>query len=338
MTLRHLLPALIAGLTSAATLLTVQEAVYAQAVVPHTPPIEPEQLEQQGLLLAQEASQLAQIQQFELALPRAQLASQLANDTPQVWLLLGRLYLQLGDLQPSVVSLEKARSLDPEDPAALFDLGTVYFQLEEYQRSVDYIELGLDTSPGVAGAWFDLANAYYKLDQYDQAIDRYKEAVDLESEFWPAVNNIGLVLYEQGRVEKAIDRWEDAVKLTEREEAEPQMAIAVARFAQGEEEEAVEQAIAALSIDPRYADLEFLEENLWGPQLLSQTETFLALPAVRESLQKIRVRRETAPELPIDEMPVDGPALDEPTGEPASEEPMLEEPMLELELEEAPQQ
>jgi len=297
MILRHLLPALVAGLTSTAALLTASMPARGQAVVPHLPPIEPEQLEQQGLILAQEAAQLAQIQQFELALPRAQLAAQLANDTPEVWLLLGRLYLQVDELQTSVAALEKARSLDPEDPAALFDLGTVYFRLEDYQKSVDYIESGLDTSPGVVGAWFDLANAYYMLNQYDKAIDHYSEAVDLEDGFWPAVNNIGLVLYEQGDIEDAIAYWEDAVELTDSQEAEPQMAIAVALFTQGKQGQALDQAIAALSIDPRYTDLEFLEENLWGAKLLQQTEQFLAQPAVQQSLEEIRIPVNTAVDL-----------------------------------------
>ncbi|MGB3615179.1 MAG: tetratricopeptide repeat protein [Elainellaceae cyanobacterium] len=300
MILRHLLPALVAGLTSTAALFTSQAPAHSQAVVPHVPPIEPEQLQQQGLILAQEAAQLAQIQQFELALPRAQLASQLANDTPEVWLLLGRIYLQLGELQPSVVALEKARSLEPDDPAALFDLGTVYFRLEDYQQSIAYLESGLDTSPGVAGAWFDLANAYYKLNQYDKAIDRYSEAVDIEDGFWPAINNIGLVLYEKGDIEDAIEHWEDAVELTEGEEAEPQMAIAVALFTQGNQAQALDQAIAALRLDPRYADLEFLEENLWGAKLLQQTEQFLTQPAVQQSLEEIRVPVNTAVELQLE--------------------------------------
>lgn len=295
--MRHLLPALLAGLTT--TLLPALPAG-GQAVVPRVPPLEPEQLQQQGLILAQEAAQLAQIQQFELALPRAQLASQLINDEPEIWLLLGRLHLQLGDLEPSVAALEKASALAPDNPTALFDLGTVYFRLEEYQRSADLIEAGLEESPDIPGAWFDLANAYYKLNQYDKAIDRYNEAVKREETFWPAVNNIGLVLYEQGNVEEAIDAWEAAMELTNGEEAEPQMAIAVARFAQGNQAEATDQAIAALTRDPRYADLDFLDENLWGPQLLRQTQQFLAQPDVRQALEELRVPVDATVELQLE--------------------------------------
>ncbi|MGF1536730.1 MAG: tetratricopeptide repeat protein [Elainellaceae cyanobacterium] len=324
MTPRHFLTTLIAGLTSV-TLLVTPEAVRAQAVVPRVPPIEPEQLEQQGLVLWQQAAQLAQIQQFESAIPLAQLAAQLANDIPEVWLLLGQLYLQVGELQPSVIALEKARSLNPEDSVALFNLGDVYFRLEDYQKSIEYLESGLDASPEVAGAWFDLANAYYKLNRYEQAIDRYEEAVDLEEDFWFAINNIGLVLYEKGDVDEAIDRWEDAVAMTEETEAEPLMAIAVAQFAQGEQDAAVAQAIAALRLDFRYADLEFLEVNLWGPKLLAQTEQLLNLPEVRRSLRQLRFQTNTAAEV-APEAPSETPS-ETPSGVPVDPAPAPAAPL-----------
>lgn len=60
-----------------------------QALVPYTPQLDATQLEQQGLSLAQEAAQLAQFQQFEMALPRARLATQLAPKSYQSWFLLG---------------------------------------------------------------------------------------------------------------------------------------------------------------------------------------------------------------------------------------------------------
>ena len=65
-----------------------------QALVPYTVQINSVELEKQGLSLAQEAAQLAQFQQYELALPRARLATQLAPKSYQSWLLLGGLYLQ----------------------------------------------------------------------------------------------------------------------------------------------------------------------------------------------------------------------------------------------------
>ncbi|MER3590021.1 MAG: cytochrome c biogenesis factor, partial [Mastigocladus sp. ERB_26_1] len=60
------------------SLWSLPKAAHAQALIPHTLQLDAAKLEQQGLSLAQEAAQLAQFQQYEMAMPRARLASQLA--------------------------------------------------------------------------------------------------------------------------------------------------------------------------------------------------------------------------------------------------------------------
>jgi hypothetical protein len=75
---------LLSALT-AVGLWTVAVPVRAQALLPYVLPLEAERLEEQGLALAQEAAQLAQLQQYELALAQAQLASQLVPTSAAVW-------------------------------------------------------------------------------------------------------------------------------------------------------------------------------------------------------------------------------------------------------------
>jgi tetratricopeptide (TPR) repeat protein len=112
------------------------------------------------------------------------------------------------------------------------------------------------------------------LSRYSDAIAEYEKAVDQDDSFWPAVNNIGLVLYEQGEVEEAVEQWQESLDISEAE-AEPMLAIATAQYVRGDRQEAVKQAIEALMVDSRYADLEFLRENLWGEKLLADAEALL---------------------------------------------------------------
>ncbi|HEY9884692.1 MAG TPA: tetratricopeptide repeat protein [Thermosynechococcaceae cyanobacterium] len=95
----------------------------AQHLVPHSVQLDPTKLERQGLNLAQEAAQLAQFQQYELALPRARLATQLAPKSPEVWSLLGGLYLQTNELDNGITALKTAQTLDAKSSAVLFALG-----------------------------------------------------------------------------------------------------------------------------------------------------------------------------------------------------------------------
>ncbi len=176
----------------------IAQPVLAQALVPHTLQLDSAKLERQGLSLAQEAAQLAQFQQYELALPRARLATQLAPKTPEVWSLLGGLYLQTNDLDKGIDALRQALKLDPKNAAVLFGLGSAYFQKGQYTTAIDNLKSGLKIKPNVPGALFDLGNAYLMLRQYSDAIAQYEKAIAQDKDFWPAINNIGLIRYEQG--------------------------------------------------------------------------------------------------------------------------------------------
>ncbi|AFY53593.1 tetratricopeptide repeat protein [Rivularia sp. PCC 7116] len=264
--------------------------VNAQALVPHTVQLDGAKLEQQGLVLAQEAAQLAQFRQFDLAMPRARLATQLAPNSDKVWFLLGGLYLQSKELDKAISSLQKAQSLNAKNPETYFALGSAYFQQQKYQSAINQYKLGLKINPKDPEGLFDLGNAYYMLGKLPQAISEYKKSIGYKEDFWPAVNNIGLILYEQGDIKNAINQWQQAITKANKIKqpaAEPQLALAVALYNRGskaDRQRGLAMGEAALRIDERYANLEFLKENLWGTRLLSDTKKFLELPSIQAAL------------------------------------------------------
>ncbi|MGI8934297.1 MAG: tetratricopeptide repeat protein, partial [Phormidesmis sp.] len=73
----------------------------AQALLPYTLPLDQERLQADGESLARDAAQLAQFQQYDEALARAQLAAQLLPGNADVLALLGSLYLQVSNPQPA---------------------------------------------------------------------------------------------------------------------------------------------------------------------------------------------------------------------------------------------
>lgn len=262
----------------------------AQALLPYTLPLDEARLQADGESLKRDAVQLAQFRQFDEALARAQLAAQLLPDDPSILSLLGGLYLQSSDPQPdrAVTTLERAKVLDPENPLVMFALGNAYFMQGTYPQAVQSIEAGLKLEPDNPSALFDLGNAYYKLEDYDKAISQYESAVSNDANFWPAVNNIGLVLYEAGDVPGAIAKWEEAITLAGEDVTEPQLAIAVAQHAQGNQNlAATEAAIAGLERDPSYAEIDFLIDNLWGTQLITDTQQFFSTPQLRDLLLQL---------------------------------------------------
>ncbi len=270
----------------------VAQPVQAQALLPHVLRLDQTKLSQQGLGLAQEASQLAQFQQFELALQRAKLATQLAPSNAEVWALLGGLYLQTNSLDEGIAALRKAQTLDGKNSAVLFALGTAHFQKAKYTQAVEYITAGLKVKPNVPGALFDLGNAYLMLRKYSDAIAQYEKAIAQDKNFWPAINNIGLVKYESGQRDEALQRWKAAADI-DAKAAEPRLAIAVALFAKGDRDQGVNLGEAALRLDSRYADVKFLKENLWGDRLLEDTRKLLDTPKIRATIAQLQERPRT---------------------------------------------
>lgn len=263
----------------------VSGPVLGQALVPHTLQLDSTQLEQQGLSLAQEAAQLAQFQQYELALPRARLATELAPKSYQSWFLLGGLYLQTNKFDQAMAALQHARSLAPKNPSVLFALGSANFQQQKYTAAIDNLQAGLKLKPNDPEALFDLGNAYYKLRQLPDAIAQYNKAIAQDKQFWAPINNIGLLKYEQGDVDAALRQWQTASKIAKQQAAEPQLAMAVALYAKGERERGLAMGEAALKLDPRYGDLDFLKQNLWGDRLLTDTKKLLETPRIQASRQ-----------------------------------------------------
>ncbi len=262
----------------------------AQALLPYTLPLDEERLKADGESLARDAALQAQFQQYDEALARAQLAAQLLPDDPDVLVLLGSLYLQATERQPvqAIETLNRAKALQPNNSSVLFTLANAYFSQQQYAEAAQSLESGLRVDAANPGALFDLGNTYYKLGKYDQAIAQYEKAVSSDPKFWAAINNIGLVLYESGDVEGAIAQWQRALDLAETEETEPQLAIAVAKFHQGAQTiNSSDVAIAALERDPRYANLDFLKENLWGEKLITDTQAFFNTPVLKELLVQL---------------------------------------------------
>ncbi len=256
----------------------------AQALIPHAPQVDFDKLEQQGLGLVQEASQLAQFNQDQLALARARLAVQLAPKRPEAWAILGGLYIETNQANQAIPALRKASSLDPKNAAILFALGTAHFQSAQYQESIQQIQSGLKLKSDVPGAYFDLGNAYLMLKKNQDAIASYEKAVAIDKKFWPAINNVGLLRYEEGKIDEAVKLWRQSVAIDPKQTTEPQLAIAVALFRKGNQTESLTLGEAALKTDARYGETKFLKDNLWGEKLLADTQKFFALPRIQAAI------------------------------------------------------
>jgi tetratricopeptide (TPR) repeat protein len=270
----------------------------AQGLVPHTLQLDQTKVERQGKVLLEEARQLAQLQQYDLALPRAALATQILPKSEEAWLLLAGLQLQAEEVVDGISSLKQAQNLNGKNANVLFALGSAHSQKKDYSQAVTYFRQGLALkSDKVPGVYFELGNAYLKLEKIPESIKQFELAVSQDKKFWPALNNIGLIQYEQGKVEAAIDRWKASVAIDPKE-AEPQLALAVAIYTKGDREQGFKLAEQALRLNTKYANLDYLKDQLWGTRLLRDAQKLLETPRIKDSVLRARFDADPAQEAP----------------------------------------
>ncbi|MBD2326371.1 tetratricopeptide repeat protein [Alkalinema sp. FACHB-956] len=256
-------------------------------LVPHLPHLDDRQLEREGNDLLGESIQLAQLQQFDLAITRAKLATQLIPKNPDVWSVLGGLYLADNKTDLSIAALQKAKALEPKESAIWFRLGNAYFQKKDYPKAIESLQSGLALKPNVPGALFDLGNAYLMSGKKNEAIATYEKAYAQDKKFWYPLNNIGLIKYEIGDVKEAIRLWKLSVAAaTDSTGAEPKLALAVATYQTGDQDQGLKLGEAAVKLDSRYSDIKFLKENLWGDRLIAATQEFLELPRIKAAISQ----------------------------------------------------
>lgn len=186
----------------------------------------------------------------------------------------GDVYLQLQDYERAAFDFTQAIQLAPEDLSSYRNRGKAYVALQEYDKAITDFTKVLEINPDDAEAYFTRGTVYHKQEDYQQALSDYEAAIALSKTFWQPYVNIGLIKYEIGEVVGAIAQWQTAIKITS-EEPELQLALAAALYTQGNQEQGLKMARAALAKDERFADIEFLRENLWGDRLIASAQTLL---------------------------------------------------------------
>ena len=108
---------------------------FAQVLLPYTPKQDPQSLEDTSKTLLRQAAGLVQFQQYEQAIPRVALATQLAPKNYEAWFFLGTLYVQTQKYQKGIDALQQAQAIKPQEPDVLFMLGSAYFSKRRSPQS-----------------------------------------------------------------------------------------------------------------------------------------------------------------------------------------------------------
>ncbi len=198
----------------------------------------------------------------------------------RAYLVRGDFHKDLKDYQAALTDYNQVIKIQPDNVRAYLKRAGLHSQLKDYQTALaDYSQV-IKLQPDNANAYFGRGVIYQKQGNNNAALAEYNQALVKYTKFVPAIINIGYIKYENGDVEGAIQQWQKAVEINGKL-AEPQMALAVALYAKGEQQKALNMAQVALGLDKNWADVEVLQQNLWGTRLVDEARKLLASPSIQ---------------------------------------------------------
>lgn len=212
-------------------------------------------------------------------IPKMRAAAVLAPNSDEAWYWLGMLYVKTQQYDNAITVLKTAKTLNLKNADVLFALGQVYSQQQNYPAAVESLQAGLQIRPNEGQQLLLLGFIFHKQGELNEAITQYLKASTQSPKYSSvsrnALNNIGFINYEQGNVAGAIRQWQSVLEANRYDPpVETQLALCVALYSQGERQQSQKLAQQALRRDPRYQNIEFLKQNLWGDRLLGDTKKF----------------------------------------------------------------
>ncbi len=140
-------------------------------------------------------------------------AAELAPGHPDVFYLLGVLYVRLNDLTRARSTLEKATQLDPNHARALAALGTVLSNQGEYAAAIPILEKAVAVNDRGWETQWTLATAEYHQRQFEQARAHAQQALATAQGKAPEIQLlIAQALAALGQREKAAQELESFLR------------------------------------------------------------------------------------------------------------------------------
>lgn len=136
------------------------------------------------------------------------------NLSPQTLLLVGQLWIEIGDYARSIVALHRALQADASLPKAHYFSGQADILWEHWSEAADEFNAELALVPTDPDAKFNLGFVYLQQSRTDDAADLFRQVLVLHPEHAKAQYELGKILLDRGQMKEAIDHLEAAARLS----------------------------------------------------------------------------------------------------------------------------
>ncbi len=159
------------------------------------------------------AEVLTELDQNEAAALNYEKALQFDGDLTEIYVPLGILYYQAGDITKAENLLTKAIALNPNDAQTQYYFGLVRLAQSRDREALAAFNKAKSLDPKMGEAFYNAGEANAKLNNNREAIADYEQAVALKPNYFEAFFGLGSAYFELGEYQKAIDAYEKAKRL-----------------------------------------------------------------------------------------------------------------------------
>ncbi len=136
------------------------------------------------------------------------------NQSNDSLLLIGQLWIEIGDYARSAAALHRALQSDPSLPKAHFYTGLADLRWEHWDEAADEFQAELAMRPNDAEAKYDLAFVYLQQGRTDEAMGLFQQVVSDHPEHANAQYQLGKLLLDKGQIKEGTAHLEIAVQLS----------------------------------------------------------------------------------------------------------------------------
>ena len=196
---------------------------------------------------------------------------------PAVWSNRGNARVSQNKLEGAIADYNKSIELAPDAPDPYLNRGAALEGVGKWDQAIADYNHVLELDPKDPLAFNNRGNAEAGLGQWQAAIADFKQASDLAPDYAFARANYALALYQTEQTDEAIRTMRNLVRKYPKF-ADMRAALTAALWAQGKQGEAESEWVAAVGIDSRYKNIEWLTKTRrWSPRMIAAMKDFLTL-------------------------------------------------------------
>ena len=136
-----------------------------------------------------------------------------ANIPNDTLVLVGQLWIEIGDYNRAVEALHRAVQSNPSLPKAHYFAGLAYLRSERWPEAATEFQAELGLSPDDLDARYNLGFVYLQQTKVDDALQLFQQVISAQPNYANAQYQIGKIMLDRGQLPDAISHLEIAARL-----------------------------------------------------------------------------------------------------------------------------